>query len=195
MPLTESRSSGLSSTSLILRLQDGDNSAWQELVELYGSLIFGWCQRCQLNSADSADVMQEVLLSVARGVARFERKAGSSFRGWLWTITRNKIRDLARRRRKHEIAAGGTTAMLMLAELEQLEEDPTTDPQSHQLLHRALDQIKPRFGEKTWQAFWRTVVDGQPTDRVADELAMTSNRVRQSKSRVLRRLREQLGDC
>lgn len=59
---------------------------------------------------------------------------------------------------------------------------------------RALEQIRHEFQPQTWAAFWRTVVDGQTTQVVANELNLSTSSVRQAKSRVLRRLRQQLGD-
>jgi RNA polymerase sigma-70 factor (ECF subfamily) len=57
-----------------------------------------------------------------------------------------------------------------------------------------LEQIRQEFQAKTWVAFWRTVIDGQATSLVAAELGLTPASIRQAKSRILRRLRQQLGD-
>jgi RNA polymerase sigma-70 factor (ECF subfamily) len=62
------------------------------------------------------------------------------------------------------------------------------------LISRALDQIRPEVEERTWAAFWNTAVLGHSATEAAVELGMTSMAVRQAKSRVLRRLRKQLGD-
>lgn len=59
---------------------------------------------------------------------------------------------------------------------------------------RALKQIQSDFQASTWLAFWRVVIDGQSTAVVAEEMGLTAAAVRQAKSRVLRRLRQQLGD-
>jgi RNA polymerase sigma-70 factor (ECF subfamily) len=63
-----------------------------------------------------------------------------------------------------------------------------------QLIHRALELIRAEFTTRTWQAFWRIVVDGQQTIDVAQELSMQPGAVRVAKSRVLRRLRQELGE-
>jgi RNA polymerase sigma-70 factor (ECF subfamily) len=60
------------------------------------------------------------------------------------------------------------------------------------LLHRALEIIRIEFEETTWQAFWRVIVDEQPTAAVAEDLGMTPQAVRQAKYRVLRRLRNEM---
>ena len=63
-----------------------------------------------------------------------------------------------------------------------------------QLFHRALDLIRAEFEPRTWQAFWRTAIDGREAKDVAADLAMSQGAVRVAKSRVLQRLRAELGD-
>ena len=62
------------------------------------------------------------------------------------------------------------------------------------LFERALELIRGEFEERTWHAFWLTAVEDHPTGEVALELVMTPGAVRVAKSRVLRRLREELSE-
>ncbi|MCE9525912.1 MAG: hypothetical protein K8R36_07650 [Planctomycetales bacterium] len=62
------------------------------------------------------------------------------------------------------------------------------------VLLRALEAIRPEFQQRTWQAFWKVVIDGRSAADVAADLAMKPGTVRVSKSRVLLRLRRELGD-
>jgi DNA-directed RNA polymerase specialized sigma24 family protein len=62
------------------------------------------------------------------------------------------------------------------------------------LLARALELIRCEFTERTWQAFWRTAIEGRSAPEVAAGLSMSAGPVRVAKSRVLPRLREELGD-
>lgn len=188
-----------SATSLVIRLKQNDAIAWQELVELYAPLIFHWCQRSGLGSADSADVMQDVFASVSKSIANYRRQPNTTLRGWLWTITRNKIRDLARKNEIRFQAVGGTEANLILHEvadpLEAISSDSLTSNVAAQaFLNRALSLIQTDFKPQTWQAFWRSTIDGEDTASIALDLQISTNSVRQAKSRVLRRLREQMGD-
>ena len=52
--------------------------------------------------------------------------------------------------------------------------------------------IRGDFEEKTWSAFQLTVIEGRPTAEVAAELDLSPESVRQARSRVLRRLREEM---
>jgi RNA polymerase sigma-70 factor, ECF subfamily len=65
---------------------------------------------------------------------------------------------------------------------------------SRKLYRDALQRVRGQFEECTWQAFWRSVVLGQQTAEIAANSGISVNKVGQYKSRVLRRLRDELGD-
>jgi RNA polymerase sigma-70 factor (ECF subfamily) len=52
--------------------------------------------------------------------------------------------------------------------------------------------VRPRFQPATWQAFWRTAVDGASGKDVAAELGLTVAAVYLAKGRVMAALREQI---
>jgi len=175
-----------------------DPEAWRQLVRIYGPLVYAWCQQCGLQAEDAADIVQEVFGSVASSVSEFRReRPGDSFRGWLWTITRNKIRDHFRALQGRAQARGGTTAQQRLAELPERppEESETDRSRTDELTpeYRAFEAIRAEFEDRTWEAFRRTAVDGLPAAEVAAELGMTPEAVYKAKSRVLRRIRQELG--
>jgi RNA polymerase sigma-70 factor, ECF subfamily len=183
--------------SLIASLRRGEAQAWHEMVDLYAPLVHHWCRRCSVPADATADILQDVFAAVARHLERFGyRGEGDSFRGWLWTVTRNKIRDHRRSRRRQIEPVGGSTALERLAELPDdaslPDEEPTGAAEISGLLRRGLEQVRAEFEPRTWTAFWRSAVDGLATDQVAAELQMTPAGVRQARSRVLRRLRRQL---
>ena len=62
------------------------------------------------------------------------------------------------------------------------------------LYHRALEQVRCEFEERTWQAFWLTVVEGRSPAALLAELGTSEMNIRQAKSRVLRRLKQEVGD-
>src|SRR5919108_865840 len=94
--------------SLLIRLRDGsDADAWQEFVRLYAPVIYGFARKRGLQDADAADLMQEVLRSVARNAERMEYDpARGTFRGWLYTVTRNKIYNFLNGQRHRPRASG-----------------------------------------------------------------------------------------
>ena len=199
MPLDAGRlpdSSRSASTSLIHGLKNQDEGAWRRLLDLYVPLVFSWCRRAGLQSEDCADIMQEVFRSVLGGIAGFRYVSPTdTFRGWLRTITRNKIRDHFRHRAAEPIGTGGTSAHQRSREIPELEPaiSPTAGPVVG-LIHRGADLIRAEFDERTWQAFWLTAVENHAGSETAELLGMSPGAVRQAKYKVLRRLRQALGD-
>ncbi len=187
------------SRSLLERVKADDAAAWERLVTLYGPLVFHWCRRWDLQEEDIADIFQEVFQVLATHIGDFRKeKKGDTFRGWVRILTRNKVMDHFRRQRREPGGVGGTDAQIRLSQLPAPavdEEDTLADKKAEQsLFYRALDLIRNEFEEPTWKAFWRTAVDGQQATDVAVELFMSPGAVRVAKSRVLHRLREELGD-
>lgn len=191
--------SSATSRSLLARVQLDDPKAWERLVDLYAPLVFHWCRRKGLQNQDSADVSQEVFQAVVIHVGRFrKRQEGDTFRGWLRRITENKLHDYFRRLGQDARGIGGSSAQERLAQLSQpksTEADRIGDDQAERALFvRALGFICGEFEERTWSAFWGTAVEGRSTKDVAVELSMSPGAVRVAKSRVLHRLRRDLGD-
>ena len=137
--------------------------------------------------------------SVSTAIERSHNdRDGDTFRGWLWTITRNKIRDFARSEQGKPHAVGGTDAYAQLIDVPDREPDTDggtrTSPPVNRLIHRALELIRGEFQESTWNAFRLTALEGLNATEAAKELDSTPQAVRQAKSRVLRRLRAELGE-
>ncbi len=76
----------------------GDERAISELYDRYGGLIHGAGIRYLGDRTLAEDLVQDVFLSVWRNAAGFDRSR-ASFATWVHRITRNRITDLARRRR------------------------------------------------------------------------------------------------
>lgn len=184
----------VTSPSLLQRVRGRDEPAWQRLVLLYGPLVRYWCQQAGVAEADREDVAQEVFVAVGAGVADFQRQGVGSFRAWIRGITRHKVLDQFRKRQRAPASAGGTDALQQLQEIP----DPATPAddaaETTGLYRRAIDLIRSEFEERSFQAFWQAAVEGQPTDLVASQLGMSPVAVRIAKSRILARLREEVGD-
>ena len=74
------------------------------------------------------------------------------------------------------------------------DEEPENEEQTSALVHRAMSQVEADFEPRTWQVFSRSVIDQIATSVVADEFGISQAAVRQIRSRILRRVRQQLGD-
>jgi RNA polymerase sigma-70 factor (ECF subfamily) len=197
--MSDDRSSSLSThPSLLQRARGRDALAWERMVALYGPLVLSWCRGSGLRDADAADVFQDVFQAVAAHLSGFHHgRSGGTFRGWLRTITRNKVHDHFRRREREPAGVGGSEARQRLDQVAgtpPADEPAGDDPAETELLHRALAMIRGEFETRTWAAFWQTAVEGRAVADVAADLGMTPGAVRVAKSRVLHRLRTDLGD-
>ena len=185
--------------TLLQRVKSQDQFAWGDLVRLYAPLVYRLCRVAGLAAHDAADIVQEVFRAVAQNIARFQRdRPGDSFRGWLLTITKNKIRDHFRGQARRPHAVGGSEMQAMVQQIPELTWDSTSDgsrfDSTSDLMRRALALVKNDFAENTWTAFWRVAVENQAPGEVAQALGMSKWSVYQAKSRVLSRLRDELPD-
>lgn len=180
--------------SLLIRIRDPhDGAAWREFIEIYSSLIYGFLRKRGLQDADAADLMQDVLRSVAGAAGRLEydpRKG--TFRSWLFTITRNKLNTFLSRRRRQATGTGDSAMQTMLAEEPAPEEDAWDEEYRRRLFEWASEKVRGSFGENVWQAFWQTAVESKNPKQVADDLGMSVGAVYVAKSRVLSQIREQI---
>ncbi len=184
------------SLSLLDRARgDANDESWRHLAGAYSPLLRAWLLRFDVSTTDADDLVQEVLLTVVRELPRFEHSGrAGAFRSWLRTILVHRLRDFWRSRNYRPAAAGGSTWM---EQLQQLEDESSNVSREWNLEHdrhvmaRLLEHVRPRFEAKTWEAFRRQMFDGQRADAVASELDMPLNSVYVARSRVLSTLRRE----
>jgi len=185
------------STHWLDGIQGRDEVQWKRLVDIFGPIVYRWCRTSGVREGDAPDVVQNVFMAVARGVASFERhKASGSFRSWLATITRNKVRDYFRSAARSIDAEGGSSAVGRLAELEEkLDSTICAESSRTPLAKQLLRQVEAEFEPLTWRAFWLMVIESRRAAEVAELTGLSLASVYQAKSRVLRRLRQRVEDC
>lgn len=108
-PTSESAQTGAADASsdeesvrLMLRVKEGDERAFEKLVELHQRTIIGTVAR-MLNSLDDAhDIAQQVFVRIWRSAPRYEPSA--KFTTWMFTITRNLVfNEMRKRGRRKEV--------------------------------------------------------------------------------------------
>jgi RNA polymerase sigma-70 factor (ECF subfamily) len=80
---------------LVMRLRDGDESAFMELVDRYHAGLVRVARGFVSSQAVAEDVAQEAWLGVLRGIHRFEGR--SSLRTWIYRILANTAKTRAQR--------------------------------------------------------------------------------------------------
>jgi RNA polymerase sigma-70 factor (ECF subfamily) len=184
------------SVSLLERLAgaptDGD---WRRLDDLYQPLLRAWMARAGVPASDIDDLVQDVLLVVFRKIVGFEWRGQGAFRAWLRRILANELRDYFREQKHRPTATGDSDILRRLNELE------SPDSALSRLWDREHDKhvaaslmqrVQGDFAPETWQAFHLYVLKGEPAAQVAAELGLSLNSVLLAKSRVLKRLRQEL---
>ncbi len=187
--------------SLLTRIRDPrDGVAWAEFVDVYGPLVYDYGRRRGLQDADAADLTQDVLRAVAAAAGRFAYDpARGAFRSWLFTVTRRKLLDSARRRRPGDRGTGDPDAQKRLEEEEDVrsvggdEWDEWDQAFRQRLLDWAAERIRGEFRPATWRAFWLCAVEGCAPGEASASLGMSVGAVYAAKCRVLARLREEIG--
>lgn len=181
------------SQTLLARVRRQDASAWERFVTIYGPLIYRWCRQRGLQPTDAADVTQNVFAVLHRKLDRFEaRPENGSFAGWLRTVTSRQIADFFRGRDPRQLPVGGETVDAVVVD-DRNDSVAALAPDDRTLLiQRTISVLQGEFESRTWDAFWRAAVQRDKPRDIARELGLSVASVWQAKSRVLRRLREEL---
>jgi RNA polymerase sigma-70 factor (ECF subfamily) len=187
---------GSTSTSLLHRAQAREPDAWERVVSLYTPLVRHWCRQSGIPAQDIADISQDIFATVSTKLPTFHAdRPGTTFRAWMRGVARLKLLEHIRHRGLPGV--GGTSTRNRLEQVaappEQLELSEGPGELTH-LCQRALKMVRHEFEERTWTAFWRVAVEEQATADVAAEMGISPSAVRQAKSRVLRRLKEEIGE-
>jgi RNA polymerase sigma factor (sigma-70 family) len=172
--------------SLLERVRKtGDTTAWGTFVELYSPLLLAWVRRFGVPPADQPDVVQNVFVVLAVRLPAFEYDRAERFRGFLLKIARDEAVNWFRRARP----AGPAVPDLPGGDELQTLIDADHARHVRRLLDRILDTD---FDPPTAAAYRRYVFDYLPPAEVAAELGLDVRSVYQAKSRVNRRVRQEL---
>jgi RNA polymerase sigma-70 factor, ECF subfamily len=173
--------------SLLRRLQNGqDETAWAEFHEIYRPVLTRMVASAGLPANDQQDVVQEIWIAVYKGIEKYEPRAHAfAFRGWLAKISRNTAINYLSRKTPQR------TESLQIGSL------LTDRNYQRQVLQWAALRVASRVSQTTFDAFWRTLVDGESVEKVAKELGMTPGALYVSRGRIMATLKREVEsrDC
>lgn len=81
---------------LVEAAQGGDRAALNALLERHYDRIYAICRRLAGNDADAQDAAQEALISISKGLPRYDGR--STFKTWSYRVATNACLDELRRR-------------------------------------------------------------------------------------------------
>jgi RNA polymerase sigma-70 factor (ECF subfamily) len=144
-----------------------------------------------LQDADAADVTQDVMLSVASAIRRFEYDPQrGSFRAWMAAVTRNKLNNFLAARCRRPAPVGDSCVVKLADETASAAEDREWD---HDYRRRVFDwaaeRVRAEVDASTWEAFRLTAIEGEPGAAAAEQLHLSIGTVYVARSRVMARLK------
>jgi RNA polymerase sigma-70 factor (ECF subfamily) len=181
-------------SSLLARLREpGQAADWERFVALYTPLLYSWARRLNVPRQEVGDLLQDLFTCLLEQLPAFTYDPRRSFRAWMRTLLVNRWRTWLRRRAVRKLVAGPDKRLEEIAAPEEVPEFEEAEYRRH-LVVRSLQLMQAEFQPSTWKACWEYVVKERTPEEVARELGISVNAVYLSKSRVLRRLREELGN-
>ena len=182
-------------TNMLDDLKNDIPDGWSDLIQKYTPLVFYWARGSGFTDDDSSDITQNVFASVHQSINNFQKnKPSHSFRSWLWKITRYRICDYIKQNEGKPQARGGAEIQQILKEhaAPSIETDDRDEDPMVILLHIAMANISSQVSEKTWQAFEMLMFESMSFQEVAEKLNMSETAVRVTKSRMIKRLKDEI---
>ena len=182
-----------------MRLKSPENGrAWSRFADLYTPLIFFWARKNGLGGHDAADLVQEVMTLVFQKIPEFQYDSRRSFRGWLRKVTLNKHRERIRKK-SLSIEDVGQSQLVNVpqkqnghAASDDLASQTWDQDYSKQLVANAIDLMRREFAPKTWQALKLFVSTDRGATDIAKEIGVSPWTIYAAKSRLMKRLRQDL---
>ena len=184
--------------SLLSRIRDlEDREGWQQFFDTYWKLIYNVALKAGLTPAEADDVVQEVVLTVAKKIAEFRYDpARGSFKGWLLNTTRWKILDQFGDRSPAG-AGGGDPSRTPLVERVADPARPALEAiwdeeWSKNLVDAGLERIRQQVSPLQYQIYDCYVIKEWPVEDVMKTLGVSRHQVYLAKHRVGRALRAEI---
>lgn len=182
--------------SLLLRLHNPkDVAAWDEFASSYGPVIYRVAIGRGLSTEDAEDSVQEVFMAVAKSLSAWlDRRNRGPFCAWLIRVARNEAIDCLTRRTVFPTGCVGSAAEHLLTNLpDRAELSDSLDLEFERgLFRRAAEKVREETTEQVWLAFWLTNIEGLTVAQTAAKLGTTLGNIYVARSRVMRRLKEQV---
>lgn len=199
--------------SLLERLKDlGNQEDWRRFFDTYWRLIHATAVKAGLTETEAEEVVQDVMIAAARKLPEFTYRPGKdSLKGWLLAVTRWKVNDQYRKRRRAHAsgksvppAAGGrgpagADETERTATIERVPDPAPPALDAHweeewhaNLLRAALDRVKRRVNPAHYEIYHLAVVQGLSSRDTANALGVSLPRVYLIKHRVGRLLRAEV---
>jgi len=182
-------------TELVLKAQDGDVRAFDELVERYHDRIYNLTYNMTSNREDAEDLTQEIFVKAFKALPRFKGK--SSFYTWLYRIAINKTINYRKKRNRNRPIS-----------LDQFDQEIKTDETYHDLtakgsplrninlteLQQKLNAAMQTLSEKHRAVLVMHDMQGIPHDEIAKVVGVSSGTIRSRLFYARRQMQTELAE-
>lgn len=183
-----------SDEELVKAFLDGDDGAFEELVNRYESTIYSMAYRMLGDRSEASDVCQEVFLLLLRKLHSFRGEA--KFSTWLYRVTLNACRDHARRNRQHLSLSESPAEDL--PELEERLADTKSDSPDDEVerveVRKVVQEAIARMPFKFREVIYLHDIRGFDYKEVAEILDISLGTVKSRLNRARNRLARELRD-
>ena len=174
----------MSEEQLIRRAQQGDNSAFEQLLLAHQKKVYNLCLRMAANPDDALDLSQEAFIRAWRALGQYQFEA--NFSTWRVRLTSNVCIDFLRRKKRRQETSltenyddSDDGAELSVPDANPLPEQQAISNETRLELAQAMEKLSPDHRE----ILQLRVVEDLPYEQIADILGV---RVGTVKSRLAR---------
>lgn len=133
---------------IINEYKEGNKEVFKLLIDRYTPPLFNFASRL-IGKTDTADVIQEVFIKVWKKINKFDQ-GKSSFKTWIFTITKNAVIDFLRKKKSITFSAlENQEEELSFSEnipaLEILPDEALQKMQDKEYLNALLEKIVPEY--------------------------------------------------
>jgi RNA polymerase sigma factor (sigma-70 family) len=181
-----------SDDDLVAACLQGEQAAWDVLVDRYAALIYSIPIRYGFGQSDAADVFQSVCVTLLEKLATVREPRGLA--AWIITTTSRRCIALRRRQRNEQSRAAADAVLTTEAEPldpELLPEDELLALERQHLVRTAVSQL-PANCRRLVEALFSDAADPLSYQQLADSLGVPMNSLGPTRARCLARLRRLL---
>jgi len=188
--------------TLLLRLRNWDDQeGWRDFFETYWKVIYGAAIKSGLTHTEAEEVVQETVITVMHRIKEFHYDpAVGSFKGWLLNITRWRIGDQLRKRRRPDAPrprrrelTTRTATVERLPDPAGLSLDEIWEKEwQNNAIRVALRRVKEQVAPHQYRIFKLYVLRDWPVAKIAAELGVTATQVYLAKHRVAKLLKDEI---
>ena len=169
----------------IARARDGDDLAFQEVVNAYQRPVFNLCYRMLGNAQEAEDAAQETFLKAYRNMKRYD--PNRKFLNWILSIASNHCIDRLRRRRLQIISLDEMLPRFENPASNPGPEEAMTDLELQEDVREILEQLGSTDKAAVVLRYWYEY----SYEEIAEALSLTVPAVKSRLHRARRTLAEQ----